>query len=299
MPFPIAALEILIVWFETGKKPTGDQFARMLSSFRHMSQPVAMTDVAGLVTTLQNKAALNHSHTASTITDLTTAINAYIDSIKGVALVPLVEGQIPAKYLPSFVDDVLEFDTKDGPGSEGSSFFPIPGEKGKIYIALDTNFSYRWSGSDYVQVGGGNLVTETDPTVPGYVKALTSSEVAEFKAEKGERQAADSALALQIVAEATARQAADAGLQTQLNNEATARQDGDANLAGDLAIESNTRATADADLQNQINAESNTRATAITNLQTSLNGEASTRAAADNALQQAINNLPQWQTSQW
>ena len=31
----------------------------------------------------------------------------------------------------------------------------ITSESGKIYVALDTNFTYRWSGSAYVQIGGG------------------------------------------------------------------------------------------------------------------------------------------------
>lgn len=53
-------------------------------------------------------------------------------------------GKITSSLLPSYVDDVLEFSTL------GS--FPSPGETGKIYIALDTNLSYRWSGSIYIQI---------------------------------------------------------------------------------------------------------------------------------------------------
>jgi len=33
--------------------------------------------------------------------------------------------------------------------------FPVTGETGKIYIALDNGLTYRWSGSAYVQIGGG------------------------------------------------------------------------------------------------------------------------------------------------
>lgn len=43
--------------------------------------------------------------------------------------------------------DVLEF--------ANSGAFPITGENGKIYLALDTNLQYRWGGSAYVQIGGG------------------------------------------------------------------------------------------------------------------------------------------------
>lgn len=52
------------------------------------------------------------------------------------------DGKVPATQLPSYVDDVLEFDTLTD--------FPNPGEKGKIYVAKDTNRSYRWSGSNYI-----------------------------------------------------------------------------------------------------------------------------------------------------
>ena len=36
----------------------------------------------------------------------------------------------------------------------------ITGESGKIYLALDTNKTYRWSGSAYVQIGGGSDVEQ-------------------------------------------------------------------------------------------------------------------------------------------
>ena len=44
--------------------------------------------------------------------------------------------------------DVLEF--------ANLAAFPVTGETGIIYIALDTNKTYRWSGSVYVQIGGSS-----------------------------------------------------------------------------------------------------------------------------------------------
>ena len=64
----------------------------------------------------------------------------------------LVGGKVPSSQLPSYVDDVLEFTDFDA--------FPTTGETGKIYIALDTNKTYRWSGSAYVQIGGSSKKTE-------------------------------------------------------------------------------------------------------------------------------------------
>lgn len=54
---------------------------------------------------------------------------------------------IPSAFLPSYVDDVLEWDNL--------AAFPATGERGKIYVALDTNKQYRWSGSAYVQITSG------------------------------------------------------------------------------------------------------------------------------------------------
>lgn len=56
-------------------------------------------------------------------------------------------GQVPAAQLPSFVDDVLEY--------SALSAFPAAGESGKIYVALDTNKTYRWSGSAYIYITSG------------------------------------------------------------------------------------------------------------------------------------------------
>lgn len=59
--------------------------------------------------------------------------------------------QIDPIYLPSYVDDVLEFPSL--------SAFPAVGETGKIYVALDTNKTYRWSGSTYIEVSPSEVRT--------------------------------------------------------------------------------------------------------------------------------------------
>ena len=64
----------------------------------------------------------------------------------------LDKGLIPSQYLPSYVDDVVEYDSK--------SDFPTDGESGKIYVDTSTNQTYRWSGTTYIQVGGADLNIE-------------------------------------------------------------------------------------------------------------------------------------------
>ncbi len=61
----------------------------------------------------------------------------------------LINGVIPAAQLPSFVDDVLEY--------ESWNQFPSVGEAGKIYVDTTENKTWRWSGSTYVIIGGGGV----------------------------------------------------------------------------------------------------------------------------------------------
>lgn len=63
----------------------------------------------------------------------------------------LVGGKVPANQLPSYVDDVIE--------AVNIAAFPAIGEQGKLYIALDTNKIYRWSGSVYVDMTPGEADT--------------------------------------------------------------------------------------------------------------------------------------------
>ena len=65
-------------------------------------------------------------------------------------------GKVPAAQLPSYVDDVVEYSSL--------SAFPATGEDGKIYIAEDTNKTYRWSGSAYVEISSSLALGETSST---------------------------------------------------------------------------------------------------------------------------------------
>lgn len=53
-------------------------------------------------------------------------------------------GHVLTSQLPSYVDDVIEGASLDA--------FPAEGEAGKIYVALDTNKTYRWSGTQYTVI---------------------------------------------------------------------------------------------------------------------------------------------------
>jgi hypothetical protein len=72
----------------------------------------------------------------------------------------LDSGTIASRYLPSYVDDVIEYTSK--------SNFPTTGESGKIYVDTTNNLTYRWSGSAYVEISKSLALGETSATAyPG------------------------------------------------------------------------------------------------------------------------------------
>jgi hypothetical protein len=74
-------------------------------------------------------------------TDLNTALGLKAD---------LVGGKVPSSQLPSYVDDVVEV--------ANYAALPATGETGKIYVTIDTNYIYRWTGSVYVEIKDSSAV---------------------------------------------------------------------------------------------------------------------------------------------
>jgi len=79
--------------------------------------------------------------TLSDQTDLQNALNLKAN---------LVGGKVPASELPSYVDDVVEV--------ANYAALPATGETGKIYVTLDNNKIYRWSGSVYIEIAANNAI---------------------------------------------------------------------------------------------------------------------------------------------
>ena len=82
------------------------------------------------------------------------------------------DAKVDAAYLPSYVSDILEY--------ANLASFPATGQSGKIYLALDTNKVYRWSGSVYIEVAAnsgvwgaitGTITNQTD--LINYVKGYS------------------------------------------------------------------------------------------------------------------------------
>lgn len=77
-------------------------------------------------------------------------------------------GRVPSSQLPSYVDDVID--------EYAFAQFPATGETGKIYIAKDTNKTYRWSGNGYAEISASLALGETEQTAYSGAKGKKNAE---------------------------------------------------------------------------------------------------------------------------
>lgn len=98
------------------------------------------------------KAASKPTYTATEVGAISTSVKG---AANGVAELD-ANGLVPSSQLPSYVDDVLEYDAK--------SSFPSTGETGKIYVDISTNLTYRWGGSAYVEISPSLALGTTSST---------------------------------------------------------------------------------------------------------------------------------------
>ena len=129
-------------------------------------------------------------------------------------------GKVPANQLPSYVDDVLEYGT--------FNTFPTTGEDGKIYVAQDTNLTYRWSGTRYVEISQSLALGETSSTAYPGDKGKQLSE--DLKAEIGRSKHEDASIREAIAAEQNRAET------SEKNNRGLIQKN-----ASDIAIETNNR----------------------------------------------------------
>lgn len=101
-----------------------------------------------VINKLNWKADTNHNHDSAYYkkTEVDTKLRNKAD---------LVGGLVPANQLPSYVDDVLEYANR--------SAFPATGEKGKIYIAVNDDSQWRWTGTDYKKMVSSPWSTDAVP----------------------------------------------------------------------------------------------------------------------------------------
>ena len=175
-------------------------------------------DTSGLWTASKIKTELDGKVDDAEIADMLTkteAASTYVPlSSKGVAngVASLDQnGQVPASQLPSYVDDVVE--------AANFAALPEEGEASKIYVTLDTNLTYRWSGSQYTEISASIALGETAGTA--------------YEGSKG-KQNADNIATLQ--GEMDAVEADIAGLGALAHKDTVATADIDAGAVTDEKI---------------------------------------------------------------
>ena len=117
--------------------------------------------------------------------NLSNALSLKVDTVSvgvanGVASLDST-GKVPSNQLPSYVDDVIEgyYKTADGKFYEESTYTTeITGETGKIYIDLNTDKTYRWSGSVFVEITSSPLVLTTTLTAGNTTVTFTDGKIA-------------------------------------------------------------------------------------------------------------------------
>ena len=179
----IRSIAQLKAWFKRGLYPTQEQFHDWLDSFLHKEDKIAPSSVEGLTDQLNGKypdadGKLLEQKTAELEVQLNTheqyseekfgTIYDRLEELDETKIDKAVIGQpggvaelddtghVPASQLPSYVDDVQEYPSRSG--------FPATGEAGKIYVATDTNLTYRWTGSGYVEISPSLALGETSAT---------------------------------------------------------------------------------------------------------------------------------------
>lgn len=141
-------------WFKDGTA-NGDFVAK--------SSDVTWDSLPGKPSTFAPSA---HTHAISDVTNLQTTLDG--KQASGF-YATLVNGTVPSTQLPSYVDAVLEF--------ANLAAFPANGETGIIYVTLDTNKTYRWSGSAYVEISASSTLAHAATHHTGGTDALTPANI--------------------------------------------------------------------------------------------------------------------------
>ena len=149
----ISANDTSVEWSEIQNKPN-TKIDVNLSGDISGSGSVTLSKLGNGTLNIPNMT-LESVGTAGTYAKVTTNTKGQV-----VAGTALSAGDIPSLDASKITSGIIDIDRL--PASAGSipeyatlSEFPLVGDSGKVYIALDTNKMYRWSGSTYVPMAGG------------------------------------------------------------------------------------------------------------------------------------------------
>ena len=112
---------------------------------------------------------INGKALTADITLVATDVSAIPTNARGSSggVAPLdADGKIPSEYLPSFVDDVIEGYYYNGQFySDSAHTGVITAERGKIYLDVDTNLSYRYGGTTFTMITSSDMVAITNDEI--------------------------------------------------------------------------------------------------------------------------------------
>ena len=145
--------------FALGKRPKESDYSDLIDSFSHKTAdavviPSSLSELADdtehrLVTDTEKSTWNSKQDAGDYLTSNLLGANNGIAELD-------VNGKIPSTQLPSYVDDVVEY--------ADTNSFPLEGTSGIIYLALDTELVYRWSGSTYVEISKSLALGTTETT---------------------------------------------------------------------------------------------------------------------------------------
>ena len=146
-----------------GKASSGSALKAARADHVHATPQVGWADLTGVPITFSPS---THTHSISQVSGLAAAISA-LQPVGSYAT--LVAGKVPSSQLPSYTDDVVEYP------SEAS--LPASGEAGKLYVTVDTNKLWRWTGSDYLPIVADAAASVLSVSGRTGAVVLTSSDV--------------------------------------------------------------------------------------------------------------------------
>lgn len=235
-----SSTDILLTYNDTLNQITADLSTTGVTAASYGSASQVSTFTVDNKGRLSAAASTSISITASQVSDFSAAADARITAQKGQpnGLATLDgTGKVPASQLPSFVDDVQEF--------ANLAAFPVIGESGIIYVAIDTSKTYRWSGSVYIEISpsevtsvfgrSGAVVAQSGDYTAGQVTNVPAGNITgttvqaalnELDAEKQPLDATLTALAafnsngivVQTAADTFAARSIDSGTGITVNN---------------------------------------------------------------------------------
>ena len=164
--FELAAGSNVTITSNAGTRAAGDTITISANDTTYSNASTASAGLAPQITNTSNYLKGDGTWSMPSASDVGAIATSAKGANGGVAELDS-NGKVPASQLPSYVDDIIEgyYNTTDGKFYKESTYTTeITPETGKIYVDLSTNKTYRWGGTEYVEISESLALGETDST---------------------------------------------------------------------------------------------------------------------------------------